>query len=410
MTHMPTTQQPARHMWASVTDAAYGVLGNGTNEHASLQAALTANAGRGLIIPPGTYRFDSTLAIPAHTHVELWPGTTLECRVTGGGDGITLADGAKLYSVGGGSAAAVVRAHSSCNIDSLIANADKLGGQEFFFVAGLFITAQTGATIAKALVNMVSLFVNSGLRDLVVECNYTAPNGIRIAGGTVTGFGPVYVEDCWVTTGKEHNILITENNPSTGSGSAWLTNVTSENQASGYNGLHIKGYGGLYDIRVRNYHYENGVTAAATTSGVYLDGCPGFQLDGMDFLSSGANKRGIYISSSGRNFRTSIRNVQNVNNQNPVLVDDLNVVTFTNRMIGFYETADSGTSTGSSDQMFTHLVQMPGGLSTKTVAGAVSDSSWPATYVIPNGTIAVDTTNSKIYVRIGGVWKSVTVS
>lgn len=48
------------------------------------------------------------------------------------------------------------------------------------------------------------------------------------------------------------------------------------------------------------------------------------------------------------------------------------------------------------------------GITTRTVAGAVSDGSFTATPA--SGTIAVDTTNSKIYVRIGSTWKSVTVA
>lgn len=48
------------------------------------------------------------------------------------------------------------------------------------------------------------------------------------------------------------------------------------------------------------------------------------------------------------------------------------------------------------------------GLTTKPVAGAVSDGSFSVTPA--SGTIAVDTTNSKIYVRVGSTWKSVSVT
>lgn len=49
------------------------------------------------------------------------------------------------------------------------------------------------------------------------------------------------------------------------------------------------------------------------------------------------------------------------------------------------------------------------GITTKVVAGAVSDGSF--TGLTPaSGTIAIDTTNSKIYVRVGTTWKSVTVA
>lgn len=48
------------------------------------------------------------------------------------------------------------------------------------------------------------------------------------------------------------------------------------------------------------------------------------------------------------------------------------------------------------------------GLTTKTVAGAVTDGAFTTTPI--DGTMAIDTTNSKIFVRVGGLWKSVTVA
>lgn len=48
------------------------------------------------------------------------------------------------------------------------------------------------------------------------------------------------------------------------------------------------------------------------------------------------------------------------------------------------------------------------GITTKVVAGTVSDGSFTATPA--SGTIAIDTTNSLIYVRVGSTWKSVAVA
>src|ERR1700742_588523 len=49
-----------------------------------------------------------------------------------------------------------------------------------------------------------------------------------------------------------------------------------------------------------------------------------------------------------------------------------------------------------------------GGVRTKVVAGAVSDGSFPA--APGSGTLAVDSANSKLYVRVGSTWKSVTLT
>jgi hypothetical protein len=48
------------------------------------------------------------------------------------------------------------------------------------------------------------------------------------------------------------------------------------------------------------------------------------------------------------------------------------------------------------------------GVTTKTKTGIPTDSDFAVTP--PDGTVAVDTTNSKFYVRIGGVWKGVTLT
>lgn len=49
-------------------------------------------------------------------------------------------------------------------------------------------------------------------------------------------------------------------------------------------------------------------------------------------------------------------------------------------------------------------LNVPAALTLKTKAGAITDADFLV--APPNGTMAIDTTNSKIYVRIGGVWKA----
>jgi len=387
-----------RHPWVSVAD--YG---------GDLHATLRAGAGGRIVIPAGTHAFERTLAVPPDTHVELLPGAILECRVTDGGPGITIANGSKLSANSSGSMASRVLAATGCRIDSLITNAAHDATQEFGYIEGLCILVQERASIATALVNFVSLFVNSGIRDCVIVGGYTAPVGIRIAGGKKSGFGPVYIENTWVNTCTKHNIIITEENPSTGSAVCWLTNVTSENQGDGYDALHIKGYGGLYDIQVRGFHYEHGSAVKRATTAIFVDGCPGFVADGVDVIGlPPANKKGVVISKSGLNYRVQVRNVHNVNAIAPILEDQLTGVTLGGRHVGFYETANPGRSVGETDQMFVHLVRMPGGVATMTRVGAPSDADFPT--APPDGTLAVDTAKSRLYVRVNGSWKSVALS
>jgi hypothetical protein len=382
----------------------HGVVGDGVaDDTAALVATLAAAKGRRLIVPPGTFRFERTLAIPDRTHVELLPGATLECRVRGAAHGITLGNGSRLS---GAARSGCIIAHHTCEIASLITNAAHDGSQEYGYLEGLTIETRSGARISTALVELVSLFVNSGIRDAVIDGNDTAPIGIRIAGGTRTGFGPVYVDDVWVTRSAGHNIVITEHAPQTGSASCWLTNVTSENQGSGHHGLFIQGHGGIYNVSVRNYHHEHGGKVTEMSAAIFVDGCPGFSLDGADLLSDPIkNKRGVVITKNILNSRTRIRGIENINCIDPILDDQLHGKRFRGKNIGFYESGDCGA--GNVDQMFVHLVQMPGGVSTKAKAGPISDADFPTGAPIPDGTLAVDTASSKLFVRIGGQWKSV---
>lgn len=76
---------------------------------------------------------------------------------------------------------------------------------------------------------------------------------------------------------------------------------------------------------------------------------------------------------------------------------DANLYTGTGRQFAFQNAISSTNQISATD-----------GLTTKIVAGVVSDGSFTTTP--PSGTLAIDTTNSKIYVRVGSTWKSVTVA
>jgi hypothetical protein len=54
-----------------------------------------------------------------------------------------------------------------------------------------------------------------------------------------------------------------------------------------------------------------------------------------------------------------------------------------------------------------HQIRAAQGLATKTKAGAIADTDFAA---VVDGLLAVDTTNSRLYARIGGVWKSVALA
>jgi hypothetical protein len=64
-------------------------------------------------------------------------------------------------------------------------------------------------------------------------------------------------------------------------------------------------------------------------------------------------------------------------------------------------------STGRSDKRQSDVLAVGTGIAMRTKAGAPVDGDFNG---VVDGTMAIDTTNSKIYVRIGGAWKAVTVA
>lgn len=337
----------------------FGTTGLGAADDSSaLTAGLAEAAGKVLVIPEGTYRFDSRLAIPANTKVCLSAGATLQCRVADGGPGITLGNAARLYGEGVGADTAQIHAHATSNISSLITNLSHDGTQEYAFVEGLFLQANSGAVVATAMVNFVSLFLNSAIRHCVIACNDVAPTGLRIAGGTTVGCGPVVAEDIWVTRGTSHNIIVTEDPSTPGDCKVWLTDISSEHQASGFHALFLEGFGSLAHVKVRNFHHENGKTASAPTAAIYATFVPGLVLDGIEVEASPtANKKGIVLDNC---HRAQVWNVHNQNVVDPILEDAQHGVTIAGTHIGFYESANPAA--GSPEQRFVHPVRFDAGL------------------------------------------------
>lgn len=381
----------------------FGGKGSGSvDESLAFAKALSAGTGRRVVVPAGTWRFDRTIVIPDRTHLELSTGAMLVCRVADGGPAIRVHNGAKLVSAGGGSEVAQIIGDASCHVSSIITNADHRGAQEFAYLEGLFVTAHSGARIDTALVDLVSVFANSAVRDCVLAGNATAPIGLRIAGSDRTGFGPLAVDNVWVTRSREHNIVITDAPTAGGSATCWLTNITSENQGSGGAGLVVRGTGGLFNVNVRNFHYEHGLPVSTATPGIRVDGVPGFTLDGADILAAEhAHKTGIEITPNPRNTGIRVHGVRNLNGLDPILEDAANRVRIGARDIGLYEAG------GTAEQTFVNLVHMAGGVATLTKSGPITDADFSGA---PDGTLAVDTRASRFYVRVAGAWKSVALT
>lgn len=316
--------------WFRIFDGVYQVgfwaaQPNGTDARAKIQAALDAAGTTGasvLMSPAGIFLTSGKISSPNGVHFR-----------------------------GLGAAHSILMAQAGSVMTAIIENSDTSGGQEYFFLSDMHVHGNkaNGATVTVALVNMVSLFVNSFVRDVVIESGSAV--GLRIAGGATQGMGPVLIENTWVLQCNSDNILITENNPpTTAAGPIWLNNVTSENWGAGAKGIAVRGFGGIYNVNMRNIHMEHGIASAvANTDFIYIDGCTGFTITEIDILYglNEANKRGVVVTNNAFNSIFKIESVFNFNLLNNILVDAKNSVTFSGdagpqQHINFYTSPEMG--------------------------------------------------------------------
>lgn len=296
---------------------AFGATGNGTTDDATaLQAAMNAAAATSSIaygaivyMPRGTYAIGSQLSIP---------------------NGVGLR--------GDGPASTILRARSSFNAASLIRNAAQDGTQEFAFLQSLQLDCNQvgGAVCSAAVVDFVSVFVNSYIRDVLITGG--ANVGLHVAAANAAG--PVLIENTWVVNNTGHNVLLEELAGNTQAvNGITAVNLTSEHQGTGKSALYLKGLGHAAQWNFYNTHIEQGGSATART-GITIDGVSHVLFDGVQLLTSGGVDAGITITNAIQNVSIQIRNVTNANLINPVLQDQKNGVSIGPVNLPWYVTPD----------------------------------------------------------------------
>ncbi len=208
----------------------------------------------------------------------------------------------------------------------LVGNADPNGNQEFAFLQSLLLDGNKagGAVCSVAVVDFVSLFINTYLRDVIVQNGSNV--GLRIAARNA--LGPVHLMNVWVLHSGGHNLLIEEEVGNTGGAFGVCANgMWSENCGPDSAAIYLRGLGHSAQWNFWNVHIEQG-TADANRTGITIDGVPRVLIDGVQLLRGATPlSAGIRITSSPLNVGIQIRNVENPNLADPVLEDLQNHVT-----------------------------------------------------------------------------------
>lgn len=288
---------------------AFGALGDGaTDDATAIQAALTAAAATvngtfGVIVdvPKGTYLLGSQLTIP---------------------------NGVGLRGVG--PASTILRAKSTLSAASLIRNATQDGTQEYAFLESMMIDGNqgAGAVCSTAVVDLGSLFVNSYIRDVIIENGSNV--GLHVwAGGTPGGMGPILIENTWVINNVGHNVLIEEVAGNSGAAMGiCCVNLASEHQGSGKSALYLKGLGNAGQWNFFNLHIEMGQAGATTQNGITFDGVSHVVIRGLSVLGAPSTvSEVVKITTAIQNVGLDIGPIFNPNLLTPVIRDLKNSIT-----------------------------------------------------------------------------------
>lgn len=296
----------------------YGAIGNGVADdapaiNAAIQAAkATSNGvfGAILYLPKGTYMIGSPIEVS---------------------NGVGLR--------GDGPASTILKATASFNADSIIKNETQNGTQEFCFLENFQVEGNkgNGAVCNVAAVDLVSLFINSYVRNLVILNSSSV--GLRVAGSN--GMGPVFFQNLWVLRSGGHNILVEEVVGNThGLNGLRFDTIASEHQGTNSSALYLKGLGHSQQWNFSNIHIEQG-TAATGRTAITIDGVSHVLMDGIQLEADLATvTNGIVITNVAQNVGIQIRGVTNQNLINPVLLDQKNSVTLGAINVNNYCTAD----------------------------------------------------------------------
>lgn len=310
--------------FAPISVKAYGALGDGftddsvaINKAAAAAGATVAGAfGARVYFPKGVYVVKAPIVVP---------------------NGVCLC---------GEGPASQIKAADLFSGAAVIKNQSQDGTQEFAFLESLLIDGNKGggAVCTDAVVSWGGLFINSYIRDVIVQ----NASGVGLHVFTPNGMGPLMIENTWVLHSGGHNILVEEQSGNTNAcAGVYLNHVTSENWGASSSAIYLKGIGSSGNYRLDNIHIEHGGTETGLT-GITFDGVSHVRASGIQLQAGtpGHYTQGILITSAAQNVDIEIDNVTNINVINPVLVDSAYSATLAGVNVNRYVTPDLVISGG----------------------------------------------------------------
>ena len=192
------------------------------------------------------------------------PTTVFTVKVAGNVCAIPISNGSSVIAAGAGgngSNGGTFQIDGTAHISSVFCNSPQDGTTEWFWLEGVTIRGNSGATITQGLISLSGIFTNSGIRNVYTELCY-APSALYLtapSGGTINVTSDiVFDNDNFDCTGQSTGPVV---NIATPSASA-LGNVafrSSPIQHAGPNQklLQITGTGGSGTSQCANIHFSD---------------------------------------------------------------------------------------------------------------------------------------------------------
>lgn len=313
-----TTQTVRTNLRYAVWVEQFGAVGDGVaDDGQEIQAAINEVSARGggfVNLGPGTFLSSVKITIPNRV------------RLHGAGMGVTT-----------------IKAANTFNDTALVTNSDHTGGQEYAYIEHLSLDGNKagGALCTVGVLRLVSLFVDSGIANVLVR-NGSAAN-IKLE--SANGFGPFFVRDVWALSATTTNFYYEATGTGNASNGLSIINLTAEHQAAGQVSVIFKDTTGSAvstGFYVKGLHVEQNATGAGTKC-VQIDGINGFTLEDLQLLASAPSSHtGVEVTTNVANAGIQIRNVVNSNLIQSIISDLKNSVTYGAVNVPFYSTPDVG--------------------------------------------------------------------
>jgi hypothetical protein len=263
---------------------------------------------------------------------------------TGGGDAIQIAEGSAWVAEGISTRGSGFHVLATANIEAVFSNQDKSGFAAHFYLKGVTVVADPGATISKGVYFIQSMFGDSGIEE-VEASGFSNTCGILLTNNhsTGAGFGNFHLRNNWINGSSVVGavpLCVWED----GVGGGLMAGIDVigglyEHAGNGLANMWIKGspQNALQGVTLDTRYTE---ISSATGTGILIDGTSGVLVTNLKFGNGGTESADciqIKNTSGGIPLGHMFVNLTNFNGCTVNIINDfVNGATITDARVPLY--------------------------------------------------------------------------